>query len=132
MHRISFVTGCTLAFLAIVLGAFGAHYLKTIFTPDILNSFETGVRYQMYHAFVLIILGIYNRLRSQELKIIYTLFFSGTVLFSGSIYLLSYFKSTETVGLTGLGILTPIGGILMLLGWLLLIIYAIKHAHFFK
>jgi uncharacterized membrane protein YgdD (TMEM256/DUF423 family) len=105
-----------LGMVAIILGAFGAHALKKVLTPEQLISFETGVRYQMYQAFFLFFLASQNDILEKTKKTIFTLILSGTLFFSGSIYLLS------TTGITGvsfksIGFITPIGGLLLILAW---------------
>lgn len=102
--------------VAIILGAFGAHALKKVLTPEQLISFETGVRYQMYQAFFLFFLATQNDIQEKTKKTIFTLILSGTLFFSGSIYLLS------TTGITGvnfkpIGFITPIGGLLLIIAW---------------
>ena len=127
MYKPALVSGSLLAMLAVIFGAFGAHYLKTIFTPDLLSSFDTGVRYQFYHAFALLFVGLYGQsLHDKLLKLIVLCFLIGVVLFSGSIYLLCFFKTADIIGLRGLGILTPLGGVCMISGWLLLLIRVLK------
>ena len=110
------ITGAFIGMVAIILGAFGAHALKKILTPEQLISFETGVRYQMYQAFFLFFLASQNDILEKTKKTIFTLIISGTLFFSGSIYLLS------TTGITGInfkpiGFITPIGGVLLILAW---------------
>jgi len=105
-----------LGMVAIILGAFGAHALKKVLTPEQLISFETGVRYQMYQAFFLFFLATQNDIQEKTKKIIYRLIVFGTLYFSGSIYLLS------TTGITGvnfkpIGFITPIGGLLLIIAW---------------
>jgi uncharacterized membrane protein YgdD (TMEM256/DUF423 family) len=105
-----------LGMVAIILGAFGAHALKKVLTPEQLISFETGVRYQMYQAFFLFFLATQNDIQEKTKKTIFTLILSGTLFFSGSIYLLS------TTGITGvnfkpIGFITPIGGLLLIIAW---------------
>ena len=105
-----------LGMVAIILGAFGAHALKKVLTPEQLISFETGVRYQMYQAFFLFFLATQNDILEKTKKTIFTLILSGTLFFSGSIYLLS------TTGITGvnfkpIGFITPIGGLLLIIAW---------------
>ena len=85
---------------AVILGAFGAHKLKELLTPQMLASFETGVRYQMYHAFALLLVGLlYERLPHAQLNWAGGLFTGGIVLFSGSLYLLAALKAAHKVGL---------------------------------
>ena len=110
------ITGAWIGMVAIILGAFGAHALKKILTPEQLISFETGVRYQMYQAFFLFFLASQNDILEKTKKTIFTLILSGTLFFSGSIYLLS------TMGITGvnfkpIGFITPIGGLLLIIAW---------------
>ena len=109
-------TAAFIGMVAIILGAFGAHALKKVLTPEQLISFETGVRYQMYQAFFLFFLASQNDILEKTKKTIFTLITLGTLFFSGSIYLLS------TTGITGInfkpiGFITPIGGVLLILAW---------------
>ena len=123
MHKLSLTSGALLAALAVVLGAFGAHALKLILSPDQLQTFETGVRYQFYHSFALLATGItYASFTNRQVKLAGTFFLIGIILFSGSLYLLTFLKLNGDVGLKGLGILTPIGGVFFILGWLFLLI----------
>ncbi len=110
------ITGAFIGMVAIILGAFGAHALKKVLTPEQLISFETGVRYQMYQAFFLFFLATQNDIQEKTKKTIFTLILSGTLFFSGSIYLLS------TTGITGvnfkpIGFITPVGGLLLIVAW---------------
>ncbi len=104
---------------AIIFGAFGAHALKKILSTESLQSFETGVRYQMYHGLGLLILGGFAFRLNIQLKVPVTLLILGTLFFSFSIYLLSL---QEIVGMSlkFLGPITPIGGLLMIVGWTVL------------
>jgi uncharacterized membrane protein YgdD (TMEM256/DUF423 family) len=116
MNKKITATAAFLGMIAIILGAFGAHALKKALTPEQLISFETGVRYQMYQAFFLFFLATQNDILEKTKKTIFTLILSGTLFFSGSIYLLS------TTGITGfnfkpIGFITPIGGLLLILAW---------------
>lgn len=116
MNKKIVATGAFLGMVAIILGAFGAHALKKVLTPEQLISFETGVRYQMYQAFFLFFLATQNNIVEKTKKSIYTLVLLGVLFFSGSIYLLS------TMGITGInfksiGFITPIGGLLLILAW---------------
>ncbi len=121
MYKPALTAASIFAVLAVILGAFGAHALKQIFTPDQLLSFETGVRYQFYHAFALLFAGvIYSVFPSKLLKWAATCFSIGIVFFSGSIYLLTYLKATSSIGLGGLGAITPLGGLFFIAGWILL------------
>lgn len=107
----------------VMLGALGAHALKDLLNPALLNSFETGVRYQIVHALLLIIIGIQNKIPS---KIIGLCLIVGTILFSFSIYLLSIRELIGLPGLSFLGPITPIGGLLLIAAWTILLVKAIK------
>jgi len=112
--------------LAVILGAFGTHGLKPKLTQDQLQTFETGIRYHFYHALALLFLAFIST-KLQSSFIDYTGYFwiAGIILFSGSIYLLA---TKELLGIghwTWLGPVTPIGGTLLIIGWLLLLIGAI-------
>ncbi len=116
MNKKITATAAFLGMAAIILGAFGAHTLKKVLTPEQLISFETGVRYQMYQAFFLFFLATQNDILEKTKKTIYNLIKIGVLLFSGSIYLLS------SMGITGInfksiGFITPIGGLLLILAW---------------
>lgn len=123
MYRPALIVGAILAMLAVILGAFGAHSLKPILTEVQLQTFETGVRYQFYHSFALLIVGItYQYLPFRLVKLGGLLFTIGVLLFSGSLYLITALKANGSVGLKGFGILTPIGGLFFIAGWVTLII----------
>ncbi len=116
MNKKITATAAFLGMTAIILGAFGAHALKKVLTPEQLISFETGVRYQIYQAFFLFFLAAQNDILEKTKKTIYTLIISGVLFFSGSIYLLS------TMGISGInfksiGFITPLGGLLLILAW---------------
>ena len=116
MNKKITATAAFLGMTAIILGAFGAHALKKVVTPEQLISFETGVRYQMYQALFLFFLATQNDILEKTKKTIYTLIISGVLFFSGSIYLLS------TMGISGInfksiGFITPLGGLLLILAW---------------
>jgi uncharacterized membrane protein YgdD (TMEM256/DUF423 family) len=110
---------------AIILGAVGAHALKKILTIDQLASFETGVKYQMYHALFLLFLGLSSQISQQTKKVIFILIVSGIVCFSGSIYLLSTTAITN-VNFKSIGFITPIGGLLLVVAWSVLMVHFLK------
>ena len=108
-----------LAFLAVALGSFGAHTLNELLTTQKLNSFETGVRYQFYHSLALLIIGL-NANKLNATAIIGKFMLIGIVFFSFSIYLLSL-QELIGINLSILGPITPIGGLLLMISWLILI-----------
>ena len=105
-NRKFLVTGAIFGLIAVILGAFAAHGLKETLSEASLNSFETGVRFQMYHAFLMLILGII--ITERDSKLLYYLFLFGTLLFSGSIYLLST-SAVTGVDFSAIALVTPIG-----------------------
>ncbi len=117
------LTGALFGAAAIVLGAFGAHALKKIFTDEQLKNFETGVKYQMYHALLLLILGFNLDFLSRFSAAIYYTLTLGVLFFSFSIYGLCI-TSALNRKLRLLGPVTPIGGLLLLSGWILLFLNA--------
>lgn len=117
--------GALYGLLAVVFGAFGAHALKKIFSEDQLKSFETGVKYQMYHAIVLLILGFNLNLTTSLEKYMVYCFTVGTFLFSFSIYGLTL-SAAKGKKLSFLGPITPLGGLLLVIGWSLLLWSFIK------
>ncbi len=111
------LTGGNFALLALVLGAFATHALKAHFSAEVLQSFQTGIRYMMYHGLALI---VFSKISWAKNPIIYRLFFWGVILFSGSILILCLGKLTP-FDFSWLGPVTPIGGGLLIMGWALLI-----------
>jgi uncharacterized membrane protein YgdD (TMEM256/DUF423 family) len=109
-------TGAILGMIAIILGAFGAHALKKVLSIEQLSTFETGVRYQMYHALFLLFFGLMKDVPQKTKKAIYFLVLFGVILFSGSIYLLAT-NDLTTFDFKIIGFVTPIGGLLLILGW---------------
>ena len=127
MQKTFLVIGIILAGLAVILGAFGAHGLKKIVGPETVSTYQTGVQYQMYHAFALIIVALlYNHISGSSLNYAGFFFIIGIVLFSGSLYLLASLKAMDKVGLSGIGIITPIGGLFFILGWIMLLVAVLK------
>ena len=109
-------TGAIFGMLAIILGAFGAHALKKVLSIEELATFETGVKYQMYHALFLLFIGLSSGISEKTKKTIYYLVAVGVLFFSGSIYLLATNKLT-TFDFKTIGFVTPIGGFLLILAW---------------
>lgn len=115
------VTAAFFAAFTVVLGAFGAHLLKNMVDSEAVGTFETGVRYQMYHSLALLVLGFASSVPDKISKWVSRFFVLGMVLFSGSIYLLAL-KSVLPFSVSFLGPVTPLGGLLLILGWLWLAI----------
>ncbi len=108
--------------MAILLGAMGAHSLERFLTPEMLDSFETGVRYHIYHALALLVISaVADRFQKNRLKLVSILMLTGTLFFSGSIYLFALGNMIGTNLATLLWWLTPLGGILLIAAWVLLI-----------
>jgi uncharacterized membrane protein YgdD (TMEM256/DUF423 family) len=127
MHKIFLIIGSILAGLAVVLGAFGAHGLKKLVDTETLGIYQTGVQYQMYHALALLAIGILaERYTSSWFHAAGFFFIGGIILFSGSLYLICSLKAMNKVVTTGVGVLTPIGGMLFIIGWMLLLIAVIR------
>ena len=123
MYRPALTTGALFAAMGVILGAFGAHALKQHLDAVSLATFETGVRYQMYHAFALLAVGVIHAGSPNRLvRAANALFTIGIVLFSGSLYLLSLRVASGSAGLGGLGIFTPIGGVFFIAGWVALVL----------
>jgi len=116
MERKIISSALILGITAIILGAFGAHALKKELTVDELNTFETGVKYQMYHALFLLFLGMTVLVDDKVKKKIFQLVVVGIVFFSGSIYFLAT-KTITGIDFKPLGIITPIGGTLLIVAW---------------
>ena len=120
MDKTFLLLGAVAAFLAVTLGAFGAHGLRARLSPEMMAVFQTGVQYHMYHALALILVsGIMGRMSGWLIQAAGWCFTAGIVLFSGSLYLLA------TSGVTILGAVTPIGGLFFLIGWACLAFAAI-------
>lgn len=111
------VTAAILAALTIAIGAFGAHGLKNSVDSASLATFETGVRYQMYHVLALLVIGFATAIPEATRKWVFLFFIFGIIFFSGSIYLLAL-KSVLPFSVSFLGPVTPIGGLLFIIGWL--------------
>ncbi|MCX7088274.1 MAG: DUF423 domain-containing protein [Methylococcales bacterium] len=122
MHSLFLLFGALAAFTGVGLGAFGAHGLKAILSPEMLDVYKTGVNYQMWHALGLLIIALIQQ-HAPTSKLLYwagCLMASGIVLFSGSLYCLAI------MNIKWLGMITPLGGLAFLIAWLLIIIFATK------
>ncbi|WP_306349807.1 DUF423 domain-containing protein [Flavobacterium sp. '19STA2R22 D10 B1'] len=125
MDRKIISTAAILGMVAIILGAFGAHGLKNVLNFEALSTFETGVKYQMYHALFLLFVGMTPLLIEKTKKIIFYLVIVGVFFFSGSIYLLAINSLTQ-FDFSIIGPITPIGGLLLILAWLVLFVSILK------
>ncbi|MFV9484780.1 DUF423 domain-containing protein [Christiangramia sp. ASW11-125] len=127
MKEFVLIFGGIMGALAVILGAFGAHALKKTFNDDQLKSFETGVKYQMYHAIILIITGIVFPFTQTGQQLTAWFFMIGILLFSFSIYGLTY-SSSINKKLKILGPVTPLGGLFLILGWIFFTINVVEIA----
>jgi uncharacterized membrane protein YgdD (TMEM256/DUF423 family) len=127
MHKGFLAVGALLGGVAVALGAFGAHGLKSIVPPETVSTFQTGVQYQMYHALALVAVAIiFEKFPNRLVNWAAISFCIGILLFSGSLYVLTFIKATGKVGLEGIGIITPVGGIFFILGWVLFFLGVVK------
>ncbi len=129
MHKNFLTSAAFFGGLAVALGAFGAHGLEKITSDEkILHSFQTGVQYQFYHAIALFGIGILSdRIKNNWLTWAGNCFITGIILFSGSLYLLTFLKIEESNGLKIVGPVTPLGGVFFILGWIFLLVAILKN-----
>ena len=125
MEKKIFISASLLGLLAVVLGAFAAHGLRDALNTTSLESFQTGVRYQMYHAFFLFVVGLLPQLTPAQKNRLFWLTITGVVLFSVSIYLLSS-NTLTPIDFGFLGPITPIGGLFLISAWGVLVVYLLK------
>lgn len=126
MHKGFIKTAAIAGALSVMLGAFAAHGLKNLLSADNLQIFETAVRYQFYHVFALLAVGmLYKEFPGKLMNWAGRFFIAGMILFSGSLYLLCYVKHNE-IPLNWLGAITPFGGAAFIAGWLFLFLAVIK------
>ena len=104
-------TGAASAMISVGAGAFAAHALKSRLPENLLSAFQTGAQYQMFHALALILFGLYTAWNPETLSFPGWAFLAGTLLFSGSLYVMA------TTGIRGIGMITPMGGLLFIVGW---------------
>ena len=126
MKNTTLIIGAVYGLVSVILGAFGAHALKKVISVDKLASFETGVKYQMYSALFLLMVGYILKFESPAEKWISILMIAGTFIFSVSIYLLA-FSEVAAIPSKFIGPITPLGGLLMIVSWAMLIFYFIKN-----
>lgn len=120
MDRKLLIAGAFFGMTAIVLGAFGAHALRQILNAEQLQTFETGIKYQMYHALFLLFVGAYSGISAKSKSAIFWMVCTGVVFFSGSIYLLATGVAENFNKI--IGPITPLGGTLLIIGWFVLLI----------
>jgi uncharacterized membrane protein YgdD (TMEM256/DUF423 family) len=125
MNRKIFITASLFGALAVVLGAFGAHGLKSLISADALTIWAKGVEYQFYHTFALLFLSQLKG--SKWTSMAYGFFSFGILFFSGSLYLLATRSVTEISFVNYVGPITPIGGLLLIIGWIMLFLSALKN-----
>tara|TARA_B100000497_G_scaffold85793_1_gene95592 strand:+ start:172 stop:558 length:387 start_codon:yes stop_codon:yes gene_type:complete len=126
MEKKIFISASLLGLLAVVLGAFAAHGLRDALNTTSLESFQTGVRYQMYHAFFLFVVGLLPQLTLAQKSRLFWVTIIGVVLFSGSIYLLSS-NTLTPIDFGFLGPITPIGGLFLISAWGVLFYHLLKN-----
>lgn len=125
MNKNILIAASLLGVTSVILGAFGAHGLKELVSAESIQTFETGVRYQMYHAILLLFASSSSLVKEKNKKLIYYFVLLGIVFFSGSIYGLSTNELT-TFNFKTIGFITPIGGLLLILAWVTLIVNFLK------
>lgn len=116
MNKKILITAAVLGLTSVILGAFGAHGLKELISVESQQTFETGVRYQMYHAFLLLFVGGSSMINQRSKKVIFYLTLFGVLFFSGSIYGLAT-NSLTGFDFKSIGFITPIGGLFLILSW---------------
>lgn len=126
MNKRLLVTGSILGILGIILGAFAAHGLEKLVDNDAIETFETGVRYQIYHAFFLLIVGGTSFVSLKIKKTVFYLVLLGVVFFSGSIYGLAT-NSLSSFDFKSIALMTPVGGLLLIMAWVILLIGIVKN-----
>ena len=120
MGRRFYVAGFLFGLIGVIMGAFATHGLKPVLTPESLESFQTGARFQMYHSLLFILLGTMKPLSQRLSNWVFLLLLGGIILFSGSIYLLAT-NSLTSVDFTAIAFITPLGGSLLIGCWALLL-----------
>ena len=129
MHRGFLLIAALLGGLGVAAGAFGAHGLERVTSDEkIIHGFQTGVQYQIYHAIALLSLAVlYGRVPLNAIKWAANFFIIGVILFSGSLYVLTYLKVQDSNAIKIVGPITPIGGLCFIIGWLFLVLAAYKY-----
>lgn len=125
MNKSILILGSIFGLLAVILGAFAAHGLENSIDKDAIETFQTGVRYQMYHAVLLLFVGITSKINDKTKRVIFYSILFGVVLFSGSIYGLAT-NELSSFDFKRIAFITPIGGFLLILSWTLMLLNFIK------
>lgn len=126
MNKRLILTAAFFGTLAVILGAFGAHGLKSLITPEKLSIWQKGVEYQFYHTFALLYLSTFARYKNRLISFSFTFFVIGIVFFSGSLYVLALRDAYQLNLPNSVGIITPIGGMFFIFGWVSLFLAALK------
>ncbi|NCX95218.1 MAG: DUF423 domain-containing protein [Chitinophagia bacterium] len=127
MYKPALISGICFALLSVVLGAFAAHGLTSLLTPSQIEVFQKGVTYQFYHAFALLFAGIiYYWFPDKNIAIATVSFIIGIWLFSGSLYAFPLMDAKQIVIPTALRLITPLGGLSFIVGWVFLLLAVIK------
>lgn len=119
------IAGAFFGFTAVILGAFGAHALKDSLSAENIKTFETGVKYQIYHALLLLFIGSTNILATNTKSLLFYLIVAGIILFSGSIYTLAT-NALTSFDFKKIGFITPIGGLLLIVSWIIIFVNFLK------
>lgn len=128
MHKTYLLLGIVFAGIAVALGAFGAHGLKKIVTPEQVATFQTGVQYQMYHALALMLLAIIaGKMSGGMISTAGIFFVLGVLMFSGSLYLITALHAASKPIPTPVVIITPLGGLCFIVGWILFLLSVVKN-----
>lgn len=128
MHKRFVTIGASLGAVAVALGAFGAHGLKKIVDAETVQTFQTGVQYQMYHSLALLLTGLlYEKCSQKMTRIAGLLFIIGILLFSGSLYVVAAGRAGGSHSLDKAGLITPLGGVAFIAGWVFLFIATMKN-----
>lgn len=129
MNRTILLAASILGVTSIILGAFGAHGLKALISVEAVQTFETGVRYQMYHALFLLFLGSTTLISDKAKTKVFYFVIAGLIFFSGSIYGLATNELSSAFDFKTIGVITPIGGLLLIIAWTILFIDLLKKQH---
>lgn len=125
MNKKLLVTGSILGLISIILGAFASHGLEELVSPDDIETFQIGVRYQIYHALLLLFVGSTSKIQIRAKRVMLSLVIVGVLLFSGSIYGLAT-NELSSFNFKTIGFVTPIGGLLLILSWTVMLIDFLK------